>query len=220
MGKFYAVKVGKEGPKIYSTWDECKSNVAGFSGAIYKSFPTRGEAENFALEKKESVASSSKTDSVAEIKEESGNIFYTDGSFREGKGGYGVVHNGKGRFGPAGPSNNQAELEGVIRACKWVKSLGLKEIEIRLDSEYVQKTITVWMVSWRKKFGNNPENWKTASGQPVANLDLLLKLEKLLQQLDVNFIHVAAHVGIPGNEEADRLANEGRTADGHYEIEL
>ena len=35
--KYYAVKVGKT-PGIYQTWDECKANVDGFSGALYKSF--------------------------------------------------------------------------------------------------------------------------------------------------------------------------------------
>ena len=44
--KFYAVKVGKA-PGIYQTWNECKENVHGFPGAIYKSFKTLGEAEEF-----------------------------------------------------------------------------------------------------------------------------------------------------------------------------
>ena len=35
--KYYAVKVGKT-PGIYETWDECKNNVDGYSGALYKSF--------------------------------------------------------------------------------------------------------------------------------------------------------------------------------------
>lgn len=44
--KFYAVKVGKK-PGIYQTWNECKENVHGFPGAIYKSFKTIAEAEEF-----------------------------------------------------------------------------------------------------------------------------------------------------------------------------
>ncbi|WP_302789300.1 viroplasmin family protein [Anaerostipes caccae] len=35
--KFYVVRKGKN-PGIYSTWDECKKQVDGFSGAEYKSF--------------------------------------------------------------------------------------------------------------------------------------------------------------------------------------
>ena len=44
--KYYAVKVGKV-PGIYLTWDECSSQVIGFKGAKYKSFPTIEEAQAF-----------------------------------------------------------------------------------------------------------------------------------------------------------------------------
>lgn len=44
--KFYAVKKGhKKG--IFESWDECKKNINGYSGAIYKSFKTLNEANNF-----------------------------------------------------------------------------------------------------------------------------------------------------------------------------
>lgn len=42
--KYYAVKVGKT-PGIYLTWEDCKGQVDGVSGAVYKSFPTLAEAE-------------------------------------------------------------------------------------------------------------------------------------------------------------------------------
>lgn len=45
--KYYAVKIGRT-PGIYLTWDECKSQVDKFPGAIYKSFKTVQEAEMFA----------------------------------------------------------------------------------------------------------------------------------------------------------------------------
>lgn len=44
--KYYAVKVGKT-PGIYLTWEDCKSQVDGVSGAVYKSFPTLAEAEAY-----------------------------------------------------------------------------------------------------------------------------------------------------------------------------
>ena len=44
--KYYAVKVGKT-PGIYETWEECKNNVDGFSGALYKSFKTLNEANDY-----------------------------------------------------------------------------------------------------------------------------------------------------------------------------
>mmetsp|Transcript_16448 Transcript_16448/g.27031 ORF Transcript_16448/g.27031 Transcript_16448/m.27031 type:complete len:289 (+) Transcript_16448:1618-2484(+) len=43
---WYAVAKGRS-PGIYQTWDECKANTAGFSGAIFKTFKTREEALAF-----------------------------------------------------------------------------------------------------------------------------------------------------------------------------
>ena len=44
--KFYAVKQGRT-TGIFTSWDECKRQVDGYSGAVYKSFPTEREAHNF-----------------------------------------------------------------------------------------------------------------------------------------------------------------------------
>ncbi len=41
--KFYAVKKGRK-PGVYTTWDECKEQVHGYSGAEYKSFNSMNEA--------------------------------------------------------------------------------------------------------------------------------------------------------------------------------
>ncbi|CRK95018.1 CLUMA_CG008504, isoform A [Clunio marinus] len=43
---FYAVARGRI-PGIFSTWNECESQVKGFSGAVYKKFKTKTEADNF-----------------------------------------------------------------------------------------------------------------------------------------------------------------------------
>lgn len=50
--KYYAVKAGRT-PGIYETWAECKKQVDGFPGAVYKSFPVRAEAEGFIGHKEE-----------------------------------------------------------------------------------------------------------------------------------------------------------------------
>jgi hypothetical protein len=44
--KFYAVVKGHI-PGIYTTWDEAKTQVDGYPGAVYKSFKTEKEAEEF-----------------------------------------------------------------------------------------------------------------------------------------------------------------------------
>ena len=48
--KYYVVWHGRT-PGIYTDWSQCESQVKGFEGARYKSFPTRKEAEE-ALQKR------------------------------------------------------------------------------------------------------------------------------------------------------------------------
>ena len=45
-GKYYAVRKGTV-TGIFRTWEECKKNVHGYSGAEYKSFKTLEEAEAY-----------------------------------------------------------------------------------------------------------------------------------------------------------------------------
>ena len=43
---FYAVKNGNE-TGVFTSWDECKKAVSGYSGAEYKGFATKEEAEEY-----------------------------------------------------------------------------------------------------------------------------------------------------------------------------
>lgn len=43
-GKYYVVWIGHL-PGVYSDWELCKKQIAGFEGAKYKSFPSKAEAE-------------------------------------------------------------------------------------------------------------------------------------------------------------------------------
>lgn len=46
MPKFYAVRAGHH-RGVFETWPECQAQVSGYSGAVYKSFSTREDAEAF-----------------------------------------------------------------------------------------------------------------------------------------------------------------------------
>lgn len=45
--KFYAVKAGRGGPNIYTSWNETKTVVEGFPNARHRSFDTRQAAEEW-----------------------------------------------------------------------------------------------------------------------------------------------------------------------------
>ena len=48
VGKYYTVRVGRI-PGIYKSWAECQAQTNGFSGAVFKSFGTEKEANEFAF---------------------------------------------------------------------------------------------------------------------------------------------------------------------------
>lgn len=64
-GKFYAVRKGKV-PGIYNSWDACKRMVDGYPGAIYKSFKSKKEAEDFVAGGASVAQNTAKTESVTE----------------------------------------------------------------------------------------------------------------------------------------------------------
>ncbi|KAL3766488.1 hypothetical protein ACHAW5_001157 [Stephanodiscus triporus] len=60
--KFYAVAVGRVAG-IYNTWDECKAQTSGYSGAVFKGFQTHHEAQAFCNRSKSSSSGATATGS-------------------------------------------------------------------------------------------------------------------------------------------------------------
>ncbi|CCM00349.1 uncharacterized protein FIBRA_02379 [Fibroporia radiculosa] len=48
--KFYAVRKGRQGPQIYVSWEETKTNVARYPGAVHKSFTSLSQAQEWLAE--------------------------------------------------------------------------------------------------------------------------------------------------------------------------
>lgn len=133
-----------------------------------------------------------------------------------GPGGWGVWAVDKERgidrefFGHSPETtNNQMELSAAIIAVKLV--VGTEKAIIQTDSNYVIKGITEWLSGWKKK------GWKTASGDPVKNLELWKELDDLCRQKKIEWTWVKGHAGHVGNERADRLANKGKDGDDNYQ---
>lgn len=133
---------------------------------------------------------------------------YTDGACKgnPGPGGWGALLQQDGGEkelcgGEADTTNNRMELTAVIRALEALKRSC--EIDLYTDSQYVQKGISEWIASWKRR------GWKTAGRKPVKNVDLWLELDRLAAGHGIRWHWVRGHAGHPGNERADELANRG-----------
>ncbi|MCN9242170.1 ribonuclease HI [Streptomyces sp. RY43-2] len=108
--------------------------------------------------------------------------------------------------GPLGrTTNNVAELTALERLLTAVDPD--VPLEIRMDSQYAMKAVTTWLPGWKRK------GWKTASGKPVANQELVARIDGLLDGRQVEFRYVPAHQadGDRLNDFADRAASQAAT---------
>lgn len=165
-------------------------------------------------------------------------VIYTDGSYqlhretRQPISGYGIVveYQGKHQLEISGfvqdatPTNQRAELYAIYTTLynlKHIYDIFLSQhrvrndispfdkvkVEIRSDSQYSIGCLTKWYMAWERN------GWKRSNGSTPANLSLIQACLSLLKSyspsFEIYFTHVSAHSGIPGNERADGLANEG-----------
>lgn len=231
--KYYVVWKGRT-PGIFTTWNECKSQVDGFAGARYKSFPTLGEAESAFGGKTSSASGSASTSGSSLTKRSTAGKatiakvpplsqqqitdmpfdikIFTDGGCEPNPGeagtGLAVYLNNDltelwyGLYQPMG-TNNTAELQGLKQAfiiAKEKLQAGLS-VAIYSDSKYSIDCITKWATGWEKK------GW-TKSGGEIKNLDIIKPAYAMYQELasQITIHHVNGHVGIEGNELADRMS--------------
>ncbi|MET9800196.1 ribonuclease H [Streptomyces sp. NPDC006368] len=119
-----------------------------------------------------------------------------------------VIADGEGRperweSGGLGTStNNVGELTALLRLLESVAPA--TALEVRMDSQYAMKAVTQWLPGWKRN------GWKTASGKPVANRELIERIDDLLAGRDVEFVHVRAHQadGDLLNAIADQAASD------------
>lgn len=196
-GKFYAVKKGKT-PGIYTSWDACKRMVDGFSGAVYKSFPTRDEAELFLNE--EPGNSRQASDPGAEMPEV---YAFVDGSFNSATGTYGyggflVEHGRKILLQGAGNEEEMASMRNVAGEVLGSMAAMEKAVELELPEltiYYDYMGIEMWATG----------AWKRNKKGTAAYYEYV---QSVRSKLCIRFVKVKGHSGVEGNEEADQLAKE------------
>ena len=219
---YYAVKEGRM-PGVYKTWEDCEKQVKGYSGAIYKKFPSYEEAFQFTnpnqIVKKNINDIKDKGHEEKETHTEEGSeeenliqqeelihgeaIAYVDGSFdlENLTYSYGVVFITKDSKRTYSGREDNMELaqmrnvSGELRGAMVAMEIALEEKIKRLYLHFDYTGIRDWAEG----------NWKT-------NREGTKRYKKfydgIKDQLDVKFIKVRAHAGIEYNEEADRLAKE------------
>ncbi len=135
-------------------------------------------------------------------------VIYADGACKgnPGPGGWGAwismgEHSKELCGGEPVTTNNRMELTAVIRALQALTRAC--NVKIYTDSVYVQKGMSEWIVSWKKR------GWRTADKKPVKNDDLWQALDAVAQQHKIEWLWVKGHAGDAGNERADALANRG-----------
>lgn len=189
--KYYAVAKGREGANIYLSWDECKANVFGFSGAVYKSFGDLADAKAFISDNSGKVKVSGK-----EL------IAYVDGSYSIAKKmySYGVVFLKSGKvvhtISRKGSDSEAAEMRqiygelmGAMKAVDYAISEGEKSIVIHYDYMGIEN----WALG----------NWKRNKKHTQKYYDFM---QDRLKKIDVKFVKVLAHSGDEFNDMADSLA--------------
>ncbi|MDX8405180.1 MAG: ribonuclease H family protein [Mariprofundus sp.] len=225
--KFYVVWQGRE-TGIFTDWPTCKKQIDHFAGARYKSFMSLGEAEkafsgNVASSgsapaarspaKKRAASQTVKTYTAKEIAAmKIDTALFTDGGCEPnpGKAGSGLaLYRGGvvaelwyGLYEPHG-TNNTAELNALNQALIMAEAECQQEksVAIFCDSKYAIQCITQWAVNWQKK------GWKKAGGE-IKNLELIKEMFARHQALKekIQVLHVNGHVGVEGNELADRMS--------------
>ena len=208
--KFYAVKQGRK-TGIFTTWDDCKAQVQGYSGAIYKSFPTLAEAQGYLWGAGE--AGGNGADNPGGTQEDILNpdalsdgemVAYVDGSFHLEKRmfAYGAVifYNGKEyRFAGSDADMELAEMRNVageIRGAEKAMAFALEEGAEVLHIYHDYEGIARWCTGeWQaKKTGT--QQYREFYRKAVAT------------GLSVKFHKVKGHSGDRYNDLADKLAKE------------
>jgi len=137
-------------------------------------------------------------------------VVFTDGAAKgnPGPGGWAaivVAPGGRVRElggGSRHTTNNRMELTGPIEALSYLKQSSGR-VAIYTDSTYVIRGIREWIPGWQRR------GWRTMEGKDVLNRELWERLWDLVQKHagGVEWHYVRGHVGIPGNERVDEIAN-------------
>lgn len=205
---YYAVKKGYT-TGIFNTWDECKVQVRGFSGAEFKKFATLRDAHAYL----------SVTIQEPQINTDMYEI-WCDGSYSSNlpsAAGYGflIVKNNEVLYQSSGITeqseflsarNVAGEIIGVLEALHWCKQQNIMSVNIHFDYQGIQS------------FADG--SWKAKT--PISKH--YLSQMKDFKDMQINFTKIKAHSGVKFNNMADNLAKNSlkihKEAKEHLEMRM
>ena len=134
---------------------------------------------------------------------------WTDGGCRPnpGPGGWSAIMRFRGterELSGAEPATTNNRMELTAAACSLETLKRPCRVVLHTDSEYLRQGITRWHTGWVRK------GWKTAGGDPVANMDLWRRILDAAKPHTIEWNWVRGHSGNPMNERADVLATRAR----------
>lgn len=188
--KIYCVKKGRKTGK-FDTWAQCKEQVEGFAGAVYKSFTNHEDADRF-------LSSKEKPRDNGEVA-----IAYVDGSFKESTNEFAcgvvlfykdeVVKISKKYDDPRFTElNNVAgEIMGAVETIRYCIKNEIKNVDIYYDYEGVG--------SW------GTGDW---DANKVGTKAYKKFCDNNRDKLNFRFVKVKAHSNNEYNDMADELAKK------------
>lgn len=206
--KIYAVKIGKK-PGLYETWAECKKQIDGYSGAVYKGFTTKAEAEQFIGNNSAFTVAAEKHDNFnideyIRLLDDQTLVAFVDGSYNKLSKtyGYGVVLISKNNpletlmgsdnhIDYVETRNVAGEIDGVKNAIRYGIEKGYKKIVLFYDYIGIEK----WAIG----------DWKANA---AISKDYIVFINQIKPSIEIEFRKVKAHSGIIYNELADELAKK------------
>ena len=230
MPKYYVVWVGRV-TGVFTNWSDVKKQVDGFPRGKYELFKTYEEAEaayfvGYGTYKLNSIRKNDKAgdkESVLTAKAQEhgkvltilgGNIdvIYCEGvcESNPGKSGSGisVYRESKlselyyGAYNPKAASKGAA-LNALYQAMLVAKQTSYgKKVQIFSNSKYAINCITDRAYFWKKN------GWNKKKIGKIQNLEIIREIYEVYELIKhrVAISYVKAHVGIEGNELADRMA--------------
>ena len=209
--KFYAVKQGRK-TGMFLTWDDCKKQVMGYPGAIYKSFGTREEAEAYLgvtraqTDQKDRKAGITRSVSSGNNKSENTENaveIYVDGSYHAAtkEFSYGMVVLVDGKEEKFSQKMTDPELAQMRNVAGEIKG---SEVAMQYALDHEIPSIIIYhdyqgIASWCNG------DWKANKPGTIAYRDFYREVS---QKIKIQFRKVKGHSNDKYNDMVDQLAKE------------